>query len=164
MPVNALTNPETLQDFELAAQDRYWEGLELMVAGREPGGVYLLGYTAEMLLKLASFRLESVRPTDPVKPRLAPVRQWMKQTCPGIDSEGFHSLVFWATYLRTKRRQQGRPLDPLTESQLAERTRCLYAVWTVEMRYRSLRRPASDWRSAYDSVEWIRENYLRLWR
>lgn len=164
MPLNALANPETLQDFELAAQERYWEGLELMVAGRESGGVYLLGYTAEMLLKLASFRLESVRPTDLVKPRLAPVRNWMKQTCPGIDSEGFHSLVFWATYLRTRRRQQGRPLDQLMESQLAQRTRRLYAVWAVEMRYRSLRLPASDLRSAYDSVTWIRDNYLRLWR
>lgn len=128
MPVNVLANPETLQDFELAAQDRYWEGLELLLAGRDAGGVYLLGYTAEMLLKLASFRLESVKPTDTIKPRLAPVRNWMKQTCPGIDYEGFDSLVFWATYLRAKRRQQGRPLDPLTESQLAQRTRRLYAA------------------------------------
>ena len=148
MNMHVFTIPETLQDFELAAQDRYWEGLELLLAGRDAGGVYLLGYTAEMLLKLASLRLESVRPNDQVKPRLAPVRNWMRQTCPGIEYEGFHSLVFWATYLRTKRRQQGRPLDPLTESQLAQRTRRLYSVWAVEMRYRSLRVPALDLRSA----------------
>lgn len=49
------SQPETIQEFELAAEERYYEGLELMVSGRSGGGVYLMGYVGEMILKVAYF-------------------------------------------------------------------------------------------------------------
>ena len=47
------STPETVQDFELAAEQRFWDGMQLLVSGHLFAGIYLLGYTAEILLKLA---------------------------------------------------------------------------------------------------------------
>jgi hypothetical protein len=66
MPLRAILQhrPATIQEFQFAAEERYWDGLEFMVAGRAGGGLYLLGYVAEMLLKCASFRLTPRHKTD----------------------------------------------------------------------------------------------------
>ena len=45
--------PETVQDFELASEQKYWEGIELMTAGHRAAGIYLAGYAVEMWLKAA---------------------------------------------------------------------------------------------------------------
>ena len=36
--------PETVRELELAAEGKYWEGLELMALGRRGAGIYLMGY------------------------------------------------------------------------------------------------------------------------
>ena len=48
---------ESIQVYEEAAEARYLEGLELIQRGYSGGGVYLLGYVAEILLKAAFFRI-----------------------------------------------------------------------------------------------------------
>lgn len=58
---------------EAAAEQRYWEGVELLVQGRS-GGVYILGYAAEMWLKLAFFRRQGALPSDVAKPWLGPAK------------------------------------------------------------------------------------------
>jgi hypothetical protein len=155
---------ESLQEMELAAEDRYWEGIELLLAGRVGGGIYVLGYVAEMFLKLACFRLEPVRPTHPVGSFFGPARKWMEARCPGVDRESYHSLLFWSTYLRDKRRRQGRALAGPLDWQLVRRSRRLYQTWWVEMRYRRDRARAADGRIVYDDVTWVRDHYLLLWR
>lgn len=87
-------HPGTVQDLELASSDRLWEGLGLLVAGRTAGGVYLLGYVAEMVLKNACFQFDGARPADPVRPLLGPVRALGRQHFPAIQQENYHSLVF----------------------------------------------------------------------
>ena len=49
---------ETIQEFELAAEERYWAGLELMTRGDALTDIYILGYVAEMLLKNSYFFAE----------------------------------------------------------------------------------------------------------
>jgi hypothetical protein len=149
---------------ELAAEDRYWEGVELLIAGRSGGGVYVLGYAAEIFLKIACFRLEPVRPTDLAGPFFGPARKWMEIHSPTVDREKYHSLLFWSTYLRDKRRWQGRPLPMPVDWQLVRRARRLYRTWWVEMRYRQDRAQAIDARIVYDDVTWLRDHYHDLWR
>lgn len=155
---------ESLQELELAAGDRYWEGVELLAAGRFGGGIYVLGYVAEIYLKLACFRLERVRPTDPVGPFFGPARTWMNLRCAGVDRESYHSLLFWLTYLRDKRRFQGRALTGPLDWELVRRARRLYRRWWVEMRYRRDRAQPIDGQIVYDDVTWFRDHYLLLWR
>lgn len=49
---------ETLQEVYLAAESRYRKGCFLLDGGQWDGGIYLLGYVAEILLKLAYCRLD----------------------------------------------------------------------------------------------------------
>ena len=156
--------PETAQDFEIAAESRYWEGVELSCAGRSYAAIYLLGYAAEIYLKLASLHLDGLRPTDPIKPRLPPARDWMSKYAPAVSPESYHSLIFWSTLLRVKRRWQGRPLDFSLEAGLTQRVRRIYGNWWVEMRYRHETIAPRELQSAYDDVTWLRNHYFWLWR
>src|SRR5437867_10424866 len=57
--------PETVDEFDLAAEERYWDGCQLVTGGHELAGIYLLGYVAELILKHACFRTDRARPGDP---------------------------------------------------------------------------------------------------
>lgn len=156
--------PENVSDFTIAGELKYWEGLELLTAGHPGAGIYLLGYTAEMLLKVASFRFDGASPTDPVAPRLAPAKGWLKTRPLAVGHEAYHSLLFWANYLRSRRAAFGYAFDSRLEGELMHRVRRLYSIWWVEMRYRPDRATSHDVARAVDDVTWIRQNFSRLWR
>ena len=155
----------TVQDFEIAAEQKFWEGFSLIVSGESGAGIYLLGFSAEMLLKNASFRLDrSVRPTTSVEPRLKPAKAWLSKRRPTISHESYHSLWFWMNYLREYRRFLGRPLPAQVDDPLVRQVRSLYATWWIEMRYRPNAASQRDAQIVYDAVVWIRDNYFALWR
>jgi hypothetical protein len=152
------SNPETMQDLELASEEKYWEAIELLVSGYRGAGIYLLGYVAEMILKRACFALDGARPFDLVGPRLAPVRSWAKRQFPGVQAESYHSLWFWTTALREKRRLAGKPLAPALEATLIQRARRIFGIWVVDMRYQPDQSLQTEARSAYDDVTWLRDH------
>ena len=155
--------PETLQDFELAAEEKYWQGCELLSLGHAAGGIYLLGYTAEMVLKYASFRAQGHRPGTPLAGLFGPVRQWMRVRNPLIDRENYHSLMFWMNYLRGKRRERGAALPADIDAELVRRVRRVYSVWWVEMRYRPDQAQPAEVAVMYDDVTWLRSRRVLLW-
>lgn len=150
-------DPETVQHLVLAGDERYWEGVELLSAGYSGGGIYCLGYVAEMTLKRACFVLDGARPNALVGPRLRPIRTWARTRIPHIPHKNYHSLWFWVHVLREKRRLAGRQLPPLVDAQLVQRTRRLFGIWTVEMRYRPDRSLPQEIHSVYDDVTWLRD-------
>ena len=157
------SHPETVQDLELASADRLWEGLELLMAGRTGGGVYLLGYVVEMVLKNACFMLDGAHPADPVYPRLRPIRNFGNHHFPAIDSENYHSLVFWYHALLCKRNLAGRPLSAQMSRQLGRRITRVYSTWTVAMRYYPDGVvPPTDSNAIYNDVIWIYDRRLQL--
>jgi hypothetical protein len=158
------SSPETLQDFELAAEDRYWDGVELATAGRSLGAICMMGYCAEMRLKLAWFRLEPVRVTAEIEPCLRTARSWMDKYCPLVDRESYHSLVYWAQLLRHKRRLYGCALAHQLDQELGRHVRRLSQLWWVSMRYRGDPPSVTEVNQAYDDVTWLRDHYLALWR
>lgn len=165
MPVRArlLRRIETIRELQLAAAERYWEGVELLVAGRSAGGRYLLGYVAELLLKCAFFRLTGARLTDPVAGRLVPARRLGRQLIPGVGDENFQSLRFWGSLLIAHRQRIERPLDAALASRLRQRTRRLYGNWQVELRYHPDVSGELERRSVLEDATWIRDHYTRLW-
>lgn len=156
--------PESIQELELAAREKYLEGLELMVSGQPGGGIYLMGYAAEMLLKTAFFLFEGARPADLVLPRLAPALHLAQTLIPDVNHETYHSLRFWALLLIERRCQQNRPLPDEVEARLRQGTRRLHQNWYVAMRYHADRSDRLEMRSVDDDVTWLEENHPALWR
>lgn len=158
------SNPETVQDFALASDEKYWEGISLLVSGRRSAGIYLLGYAAEMILKNACFLTEGARPFDYVGARLAPIRSWARKNLPGVPDESYHSLWFWGRVLRKKRMLLGRPLSRRLDSSLAQRTHRLYGLWIVDMRYKPDEALEREAESVHEDVTWLRDRRLQLVR
>lgn len=155
---------ETLLSFELAANARYLEGHNLMFRGYGGAGMYLMGYSAEMLLKSAYFRYSGAQPSDRILALLAPAQQTAKRLIPGVSPEGNHSLRYWALLLRAKRSRQNDPLPGSIDAAFVSRTRRLYQNWWVGMRYRpDLSQPMENL-SVLDDMDWLRANYEKLWR
>jgi len=88
------SHPETVQDLDLAAEERYWEGLELMADGHTGAGIYLMGYAAEMKLKVAYSRLQGASPGADARSYIVPARRRAPTLIPGIQDETSHSVRF----------------------------------------------------------------------
>lgn len=155
--------PETLQELELAAEERYWDALELFAAGRNGAGIYLMGYVAEMTLKVGFFRLDGARPADLVKPRLGPAKTFVKRMNPGLHHESYHSLFFWIHAIRIKRILNGLDRSRPVDMQALQRMRRLYQIWWIEMRYRSDQSSQRDVNDVYEDVTWLLDNRIHIW-
>ena len=157
------SSPETLQDFEIAANEKYWEAMELMLAGQKAAGIYLMGYVAEMRLKLAYFRIIGERLTTEVRPLLGPVRTEAGQL--GLDPENYHSLRLWSELLIKRRTALGKTsASGELEKTLRGVANTLYDLWWVEMRYRPDSATEDEMNLVFDGVSWLDRNYMSLWR
>jgi len=86
---------ETLQDFELARQERLRDGTVLRRDSRNQGTIYMFGYHAEMSLKLTYFRFRrEPLTTEIISPLLRACLA--RATVLGVTTkhEAFHSLRF----------------------------------------------------------------------
>ena len=157
--------PETIQEFTGAAEDRYWEGIELLVDGQYHGGIYLLGYVAEMLQKSAYFSFRGEAPTSLVWPMLNPAwrrgADWFSGSF-SPNSPDYHNLDFWARLLIEERRRAGRPLPYHLHSPYLIHSSRIYLGWWIEMRYRRAAANQDDAENMLDSVSWLRRHYIDL--
>ena len=166
MPLRARveSNPETLQDLDIAGEQHYWEAIEMMVCQHNATGIYLMGYVAEILLKAAYFRLSGAALADPLDAYLRPARNLMRTRYRVIDAEGGHGLFYWLTLLRMRRQILTRPLSVDTEMRLVRAIRRLRQEWWVGMRYRPDQASPEEAQLVYNEVSWLRANYLTFWR
>ena len=155
---------ESLLSFELAANAKYLEGHDLMFRGYGGAGMYLMGYSAEMLLKSAYFRFSGAQPGDRIAALLGPAKQTAQRLIPGISPEGNHSLRYWALLLKAKRNRQNNPIPVALDASFVSRTRRLYQNWWVAMRYRPDSSEPLEVLSFLDDMNWLRANYEKLWR
>lgn len=155
---------ETLQETELAAEQRLREGEALWRAGRFGAAVYLFGYAAEMLLKNAYFRYRGSPTTLPIDFAMLGTAKAQAQAL-GVSAgpESYHSLRFWAALIRAERARTNRPLPNVVDQPFVQRSRRLYQNWWVAMRYRTDHASARDVQTAFDDVSWLRANYRSLW-
>lgn len=159
------SEPETVQDLSLAAEERFADGLDCVTLGRHWSGVYLLGYSAEMFLKVACFKLDGAQPDQPVAPHFGPAKRWGRRFFPKVPYENFHNLWFWCLLLRCKRRYWGRSLlAPFDDNGLLRQTRLLHQTWWIAMRYRPAQIGPDETQAALDGASWIRNHSVELWR
>jgi hypothetical protein len=157
-------SPETISDFVVAAEQKFWEGLELVTSERVGAGIYLLGYAAEMWLKAAAFRFDGASPADFVQPRLVPARIWLSLQPESIPHESFHSVIFWLRYLLARRRVARRMLPATIRGELEHRVRRIYGIWWVEMRYRGDQALDHEGERVYRDVAWLRDQFVTIGR
>jgi hypothetical protein len=165
MPLRNLikASPESASDMLLAADDRYREAEELLVQQKFDGCVYLLGYAAEMWLKVACLRLRSIGRNVPVKAALGPLKSWMRQVAPQVAFGDFHDLAYLATTVSHLRRHQGRPLPLPAATELQSHiVNGLYQEWIVDMRYRGSALTVADAWTALNNTWWLKHNWLSL--
>ncbi len=167
MPLRNLNEAtdETILEFQSAAEDRYWEAISLMTDGHLAGGIYLIGYVAEMLLKSAYFAVRGERLTTQIWPLLAPAWAVGATYFPGsfsLNRRDYHNLDFWARLLREERRRLGVPLPWHMDAEYLLHTRRLYMTWWVEMRYRHAQATPVDAEEALEAVSWLRKHYVIL--
>ena len=158
------TVPETVQEFDLASAQKQREGAALIAAGHPGAGIYLLGYSAEMLLKNAYFRYTGASAVDRIQPRLAPALAAGRLYIPATPHESYHSLQFWALLLREVRRRQRRPLPALVDASFTARTRRLHQTAWIGMRYQQDQATVQEAQNAQSDVAWLHLHYTELWR
>jgi len=165
MPLRGFLNShaETIGRAIQAADDRFWDGLELMMQGRQWGGVYVMGYAAEIYLKCACFILDGASLSDEVDPYLNPAKSWGKSYFPGVSHEAYHSIRFWAELLCSKRKHSGRAFEPGFEALLRSCASKIYDEWWVEMRYHYATVSLAEVTELHESSTWIKDHFSELW-
>jgi hypothetical protein len=148
---------------ERAAEERYQEALHLMAGGLSGAGIYLCGYTAEILLKNALFLTCGAHHRDLASVYLIPALKMGRRILPWIPAENGHSLVFWAMMLRYRRSEAFRPFPVDLDNELDLRVSRLYESWWVSKRYLTDQATESESRGVLSDVDWIRERYRDLW-
>jgi hypothetical protein len=73
---------DTWRGMESAADERFWDGVSLAKGDqpRRAGAIYLLGYVAEMVLKVAYFRFTGIPPSSDLGARRGPLDQARQHT------------------------------------------------------------------------------------
>ncbi len=145
---------ETWPNLKAAAETRYWDAMALAVSesDRAAGAIYLFGYAAEMLLKAAYCQYNQRSPTDDMYTFLRG------------DRLTVHPVLIIATALIDARRISGNPMNAGVATDLVFHATLIDADRDVTMRYYDFPATKDELNDVLTSVEWMRENYTRMWR
>jgi hypothetical protein len=156
---------ETLSDLARSAEDRYGDAQRLLIAGRFVGAVYLLGLSAEMWLKLASYRLYGARAADPVGGYARQVQNFMAANAQGVNRGSGHSLQYWTEFILRFSAISGRLLSKEQSGRLRHHLlHRLFEDWDINLRYRPAPVPPELARRVFADAAWLRANWERLGR
>ncbi len=165
--VSRLAALETVGDMFQAINARFEEATILIDAGYPDGGIYLFGYTAEMILKVAFCRVDATSPPSlTVRSRFADaVQRWQSRTRSNSAPRGYeHSLIFWETVLPEERVYQSKlPLGIVVAQTLSECIKVVSDNWDVKMRYQPRTATAAEADEVRRAVLWMRDNQTSLW-
>jgi hypothetical protein len=163
---------DTLAKLEAAATRRYAEAGRL--AADEPlGALYLYGYTIEMRLKAAYYRLVGVAenwdietpvPPNQSSPRKVAQNQIKQLLGPNSPNQVGHHLPGWAFLLiNTRSTHVLGAFAPDFETALGNHVKAAARHWKETLRYRANRPYNSESSEVAAAARWIKTRYRRLW-
>jgi hypothetical protein len=157
--LQALEPNETWPGLEMAARERYWDGVDLATspASRRTAAIYLLGYVAEMLLKVAFYRVSGVPPGQHVVPAM------IKNHSAWKGKKNRHDLENLVDLLSAERASKGLHLDPGFAAQLNDCIQTLAGHWRETLRYRHTPATQTELVEVYQNVDWLFANATLLW-
>jgi hypothetical protein len=161
--IDRLPPHHTIREFRAAAIVRYWEATRLVAAGDRLAGIYLSGYTAEMLLKAAYFRLTGKGPNDAIA--MTDINNAKKYaiTTLGLSWPGnLHDLTKWGELLIEDRRFRRVPYPSALARSLHARVQRIYVNWREQLRYRANKPYQGKVDNTVQSVFWLLGQYRYL--
>jgi len=167
MPLNLATRcgDDTVGKLVLAARRRYAEANRLLP--NEPlGAVYLLGYTIEMRLKVAYYRVIGFAPNTLITDRDRRQAQAQIRTrFPGSSMPAGHNLIGWAWLLEhTRASLRGAiALPPLVATQMNAHVGNAALCWREVLRYRANKPYNEELAAVQRAARWFKRNASKLW-
>jgi hypothetical protein len=161
-PLAGRYGPDTIRKYERAAAERFKEAEWLASAGYNLAALYFYGYTVEMLIKAAYFRLLRYGVTVEID-RDARNRVMLRARQSGLMNYEPHDLVGWAKLLISdKETLLPPPYHTKFAEQIQVRSFSGYEQWRPEMRYRVTNVPAAEIKRVHSDAKWFLENYGRM--
>lgn len=153
----------TVRDFQAAATLRYHEARRLAISGDRLTAIYLWGYTTEMLLKAAYFRLTGWSLTQPIT--LADLHH-AKNHANAVLGLGWgtnlHDLSRWKDLLVEERKRRALPYTWAFTRSLNARVKQVYLNWREHLRYRTNRPYLGEMSQTFQAVSWLLGQYRYL--
>src|SRR5690349_13713108 len=166
--------PDSLAKLEAASALRFREAVKLQAQGERLGALYLYGYTIEMRLKAAYFRLAGVADNADLSQRPAAGAQSPRYAAevqirgllglnPGT-SVGHH-LEGWVRLLVDTRANHlvVAPFDVVFETELSDHVQAAARQWREFLRYRANRPYDDELTDVTGAARWIGRHYNQLW-
>jgi len=152
--LNTLGPKETWPALHNAADERYWDGLELATCrqARHLGAIYLLGYVAEIVLKVAFFRVLGW-------PSKQSVDLKALKTHASWGRSNLHDVEELAKVLIAERANRKKAFNPVFAAQLQLHAKCLSTNWRETLRYNHSSASYAELAEVFQSVEWLRLNF-----
>ncbi len=165
MPLLHRASPtDTWPELKAAADVRFEDGL-VLATDRDPrttGAVYLLGYVAEMLIKVSYYQVRGVPAANDVSAELSAIRG--RAAALGLTWTGnLHNIVNLATLLVLERMARGNPMPHGLAAEFLSRVIALSMEWSEQLRYKSVTAGEREVREVFEHVDWIHRHYALLW-
>jgi hypothetical protein len=163
---------DTLAKLEAAATRRHAEARRLRP--HEPlGALYLYGYTIEMRLKAAYYRLTGVPNHWKIDSLIVPNPHSPRKTAQNLiknlvglahAGEAGHHLIGWARLVTDTRVSHVLgPFDAQFETLLRDHVQAAARHWREILRYRANRPYHEELDEVANAADWLQRNFRRLW-
>jgi hypothetical protein len=160
--ISRLSPTESIRRFRAAAILRYREACCLAINEERLGALYLSGYSAEMLLKAAYFRLISKGLDDPITRTDFDAARTTAVKLGILRGRNLHDLRWWQDLLIQFRGTTSRPFQPTFARELASKVQSIDQNWIETLRYRTNRPSKVELCGAMEAVQWLIGRYRHL--
>lgn len=150
--------------FRRAAFERIEDGFRLVAADRRTAGIYLWGYSTEMILKAAYFSAVGFGLDQPISIHDLQAAKNSSMNLGFAWLGNLHSLDSWATLLvRWRAATPGAMYStPSFASDLLAQVGRISRVWRESLRYHANLAYLFEVHAAQRAVEWLGGNWRRL--
>jgi hypothetical protein len=167
-PLSDRLAPDTIRRLQRAARLRFAEAGYLEAKNRLLGAIYLYGYTVEMCLCAASFRVAGFAANAPIARdvrarRMAQARRTRANDGKPLMDSDPHPLVGWARFLDWQRSAaRGRSSRArLSEDAVGKATQA-YQHWRPELRYKTTDVTLRQLAEVREAASWFLGNQDRI--
>ena len=155
--------------FERAATRNFLDAERLRQSNRGLAAIYLYGYSVEMRIKAAYFRVVFPNQMPPLplttridsRRRSAAMNEWSGILVPRRPN-GPHDIEFWAWLLVKKRESLTIGHPPAFANEITNRAANLYVYWREYIRYRSVKVHPSEVAVVKSEAVWFQREYHQL--
>lgn len=157
---------DSVAEFEAAANQRYYDGLGAATQGRRTAAIYLWGYTAEMIVKAAYFRLIGFAPQQHILfTDLQNARNRGHQLLIPWPKQGWgHNVAAWSQLVILERAHQPQWLYPNANFgvEFQSRVHPISRLWRETLRYHKNVAYSFEVLHMRECAEWLLTNMNRL--